>query len=127
MKKTVKPTVMEVGIIFLTSIRRPPPAIIETGHALQVSIIKNESYEKDNVVIAYVPQRAGLRIPAFAYEFTWTYPGGQSQIVQRWREQRRRSDVIEVSRRYEYRMIAVDSSNDSIAGYLITDVLSPNV
>jgi len=80
----------------------------------------------ENVIIAYVPQRSGLRIPAFAYEFTWVYPGGQSQVVERWREQRRRADVIRVSRRYEYRMIAVDASSDSIAGYLIQDTLSPN-
>lgn len=81
----------------------------------------------DNVVLAYVPQRAGLRIPAFMYEMTWVYPGGQEQVVQRWREQRRRSDIVEVSRRYEYRMIAVDATNKSIAGYLIQDTLTPNV
>lgn len=80
----------------------------------------------ENVIIAYVPSRPGLKVPAFAYEFTWTYPGGQSQVAERWREQNRKSDVIRVSRRYDYKMIAVDSSNDSIAGYLIQDTLTPN-
>lgn len=80
----------------------------------------------ENVVIAYVPQRAGLKVPAFAYEFTWVYPGGQTQVVERWRENRRKSDVIRIGRRYQYKMIAVDGSGDSIAGYLITDTLSPN-
>jgi hypothetical protein len=81
----------------------------------------------DNVIVAYVPQRAGLRVPAFMYEFTWVYPGGQTQVVERWREQRRRSDVIRVSRRYEYRLIALDGTSKSIAGYLIADTLTPNV
>lgn len=80
----------------------------------------------ENVVIAYVPQRAGLKVPAFAYEFTWVYPGGETQIVERWRENRRKSDVIRVGRRYQYKLIAVDGSGDSLAGYLIQDTLSPN-
>ena len=79
----------------------------------------------DSVVMAWVPPRAGLRIPAFAYEFNWRYPGGQVQIAERWRSNERRSDIIRVSRRYDLRMIAVDSGTDgSIAGYVIKDTLS---
>lgn len=74
----------------------------------------------DDVVLAYVPDRPGLKIPAYGYEFRW----GQ-QFVDRWREEPRASDLIRVRRRYDVKMTAVDSSNDQIAGYLIKDVISP--
>jgi hypothetical protein len=83
----------------------------------------------DDVVLAWVPPRAGLRIPAFAYEFTWAY-GGAEQVVDRWREERRKSDLIRVSRRYDLKMVGVEinpASGDfgkSITGYLIKDVLA---
>jgi hypothetical protein len=73
----------------------------------------------DDVVLAYVPPRPGLRTPAYGYEFQW-----KGQFVDRWREEKRASDVIRVRRRYDHKLIGVDGSNDSIAGYLIKDVLS---
>jgi len=72
-----------------------------------------------DVVLAWVPPRAGLKVPAFGYEFVWRYPGGQSQVVERWRSNERKSDIVRVSRRYDLKLIAVDGSGDSIAGYLI--------
>jgi hypothetical protein len=73
-----------------------------------------------DVVLAWVPPRAGLKIPAFAYEIVWRYPGGQTQVVTRWREEKRKSDLIRVSRRYTLKMIAVDAgTGGSIAGYVI--------
>jgi len=72
-----------------------------------------------DVVMAYVPPRAGLKVPAFMYEFVWTFPGGGRQITDRWREQRRTSDIIRVRRRYQHKFIAVDGSSKSFAGYLI--------
>ncbi len=72
-----------------------------------------------DVVLAWVPARAGLRLPAFAYEFNWRFPGGQVQVADRWREKRRKSDIIRVSRRYDLRFIAVDGAGLSTAGYLI--------
>lgn len=77
-----------------------------------------------DVLFAYVPARPGMKIPAFGYEFAWVYPGGQVQVVERWREQKRKSDVIRVSRRYDLRFVAVDSSDDSIAGYLIKNAIA---
>ena len=73
----------------------------------------------NDVVVAYVPGRAGLKMPAFGYEFVWGYPGAGAQQVERWREEPRKSDVIRVSRRYDHKLIATDSSSKSIAGYLI--------
>jgi hypothetical protein len=67
-----------------------------------------------DVVLAYVPARPGLKTPAYGYEFTWG-----RQTVDRWREDPRKSDLIRVSRRYDHKFTAVDSTGDSIAGYLI--------
>jgi len=73
-----------------------------------------------DVVLAWVPPRAGLKIPAFAYEINWRYPGGQAQVVTRWRVEARKSDIVRVSRRYTLKMIAVDAgTGGSIAGYVI--------
>ena len=70
----------------------------------------------NDVVMAYVPERPGLKIPAYGYEFVW-----QGQVVDRWRENPRKSDIIRCSRSYDHKMTAVDASDDQIAGYLILD------
>jgi hypothetical protein len=72
-----------------------------------------------DVVLAYVPPRAGLKIPAFGYEFQWG-----TQFVDRWREDRRASDLIRVRRRYDLKLPAqgdpgTSDAGLSIAGYLI--------
>jgi len=73
-----------------------------------------------DVVLAWVPPRAGLKTPAFAYEFVWRYPGGQSQVAERWRSNERKSDLVRVSRRYDLKFIANDDTTGlSNAGYLI--------
>lgn len=77
-----------------------------------------------DVVLAWVPPRAGLRTPAFAYEFNWRFPGGREQVVIRWRENRRESDIVRVKRRYDLKLIATDESGASIAGYLIKSAVA---
>jgi len=72
-----------------------------------------------DVVLAYVPARAGLRIPAFAYEFNWGYGGSRPQVAERWREEPRKSDIVRISRRYDLKLVALDGSSKAIAGYLI--------
>lgn len=70
-----------------------------------------------DVVMAWVPPRAGLKIPAYGYEFTW-----RNQSVDRWREEQRRSDLIRVSRSYDLKMTALGDGADAgkqIAGYVI--------
>jgi len=70
-----------------------------------------------DVVMAWVPPRPGLKIPAFGYEFTWG-----TQYVDRWREDQRRSDLIRASRRYDLKLTALGEGSDagkSIAGYVI--------
>jgi hypothetical protein len=77
-----------------------------------------------NVVMAWVPPRPGLKIPAFAYEFVWGYGGGLSQVTERWREDRRKSDLIRVSRRYDLKLTALDSNGKAIAGYCIVSAVA---
>lgn len=71
-----------------------------------------------DIVLAYVPDRPGQKVPAYGYEFVWGY-GGRPQIVDRWREEPRASDLIRVRRRYDLKLTALDSNSKSIAGYVI--------
>lgn len=84
------------------------------GQALSLGYL----WGKD-VLMAWVPARAGMKIPAFAYEYVWSFGGGQQQIVDRWREEPRASDLIRVRRRYQFKLTALDANSKSIAGYLI--------
>jgi len=90
------------------------------GNAITASYL----WGKD-VIFAWVPPRAGMRIPAFAYEFTWNYGAAVQQVVDRWREDKRKSDLIRVSRRYDLKMVGVEinpASGDfgkSVTGYVI--------
>lgn len=67
-----------------------------------------------DVVLAYVPPRAGLKIPAFGYEFQW---GGQ--FVDRWREEKRASDLLRVRRRYDLQLPAQGDAGTADAGKAI--------
>jgi hypothetical protein len=71
-----------------------------------------------DVILAYVPDRPGLKIPAFGYEFTWGLAGNKL-AVDRWREERRASDLIRNRWRYDLKLVAVDGSGLSTAGYII--------
>jgi hypothetical protein len=58
-----------------------------------------------------------LKVPAYGYEFVWG-----NQAVDRWREEKRKSDVIRVSRYYDVKLVAQGEGADagkSIAGYVI--------
>lgn len=73
-----------------------------------------------DVVVAYAPGNPGLKIPAYGYEYAWAGTGaGGPQYVDRWREDKRKSDVIRVCRYYDVKLAALDASNTSIAGYVI--------
>lgn len=99
-------------------------AVGANGNALTVGYL----WGKD-VLVAWVPPRAGMRIPAYGYEFSWTY-GGAVQPVDRWREDKRKSDLIRVQRRYDLKLVGVEinpGSGDfgkSIAGYLIKNAIA---
>lgn len=82
-----------------------------------------------DVILAYVPSRPGLRVPAFAYEFAWTY-GGRVMVTDRWREEKRKSDVIRVSRRYDLKRVGVEINPGSadfgktVVGYIIKNAIA---
>lgn len=78
-----------------------------------------------DVVLAYAPQNGGLKIPSYGYEYAWSGAGGGGpQYVDRWREDRRKSDVIRVCRYYDVKLAALDASSKSIAGYLIKSAVA---
>jgi len=78
-----------------------------------------------DVIMAWVPPRPGLKIPAFAYEFGWRgNPGGQVQYIDRWREEKRKSDLVRCCRYYDLKLVAQGDAGTgdaglAIAGYLI--------
>jgi hypothetical protein len=77
-----------------------------------------------DVLFAYVPGSPGMRIPAFGYEFTW-----HGQVVDRWREAPRKSDLIRCSRAYDLKLVAqgdagTADAGKSVAGYLIKNAIA---
>lgn len=107
----------------------PNVVVPGTGIASDASLVPGYLWGKD-IVLAYVPARPGMRVPAFAYEFVWGYGGGQNQVVDRWREERRKSDVLRVSRRYDLKLVGRENNpNDPnfgkvVAGYLIKNAVA---
>jgi hypothetical protein len=83
-----------------------------------------------DVILAWVPGRPGLRIPAFGYEFAWSgNPGGQVQYVDRWREEHRKADLVRVCRYYDLKLVAqgdgaTGDAGKAIAGYLIKNAIA---
>lgn len=79
----------------------------------------------EDVILAYVPPRAGLRTPAFAYEYTWPIQG-REQTVDRRRDDDRVGDIHRVRRRYDIKMVAKDEDTDgAIGGFLLRNVIDP--
>ena len=109
------------GMFGFTNVIIPGTGIV-TGNPGQAASL-GYLWGKD-VLMAYVPARAGLKIPAYAYEFVWGYGGARPQIVDRWREDKRASDLLRVRRRYDLKFVAVDGTGKSIAGYLIKSAIA---
>jgi hypothetical protein len=78
-----------------------------------------------DVILAYVPGRPGLKIPAYGYEFAWMFSGTGAQAVDRWREERRASDILRLRRRYDLKMTALDEDGLQVAGYLFKNAVDP--
>lgn len=91
------------------------------------AVVGSYLWGKD-VLLAWVPQRAGIKIPAFAYEFVWSF-GGLAMVTDRWREDKRASDLIRVRRRYDLKMVGLEinpASGDfgkNVTGYLIKNAI----
>jgi hypothetical protein len=97
-----------------------------TGIATSASLIPSYLWGKD-VILAWVPPRPGLRIPAFGYEFVWGYGGGRAMATDRWREEKRKSDIIRTSRRYDLKLVGRENNaNDPNNGKVVTGYLIKN-
>jgi len=77
-----------------------------------------------DVVIAYVPPRAGMKIPAYMYRFNWGFGGSRAMLTDRWRDNDRVAEMLRVRARYDHKLIAVDGSGDSTAGYVYKAAVS---
>jgi phage gp46-like protein len=99
------------------------------GVASDASLVPGYLWGKD-VIIAWVPPRAGLRTPSFAYEFVWGYGGNTPMVTDRWREEKRKSDIIRTSRRYDLKLVGTENNSASpnngkvVTGYLIKNAVA---
>ncbi len=71
-----------------------------------------------DVFIGWVPTNPGRRTPGFGYEFVWPI-NGRVQVTERRRDSDRKSDRVEVRRRYDLKIVAKDSNGKALAGYII--------
>lgn len=73
-----------------------------------------------NVYMLYVPPRPALKQVSLAYTFSWTGSPGSvaGTLVERWREARRKADMIRVQKYYDTKLVAPG------AGYRITNVIA---
>lgn len=67
-----------------------------------------------HALLCHTPARPGLKTVGLAYSFVWTAaPGSVSgRIVEVWREDRRKADVLRVEKYYDQKIVAAE------AGYL---------
>ena len=61
-----------------------------------------------NAYMLHVPPRAALKQVAAAYTFVWSGTAGSSAgvLVERWREPRRKADMIRVQKYYDHKLVA---------------------
>jgi len=65
-----------------------------------------------NAFLCYVPPRPGLKTVSFAATFQWmAAPGSLSgHVVEMWREERRKADMVRVQRYYDQKIVAAGAS-----------------
>lgn len=68
--------------------------------------------------------RPGVKTMQYGAAFRVKQQGGGTRVVERWREQKLRADFISVVDSWAIEFTARDSSNDSLAGYLIEDAVA---
>jgi hypothetical protein len=73
-----------------------------------------------DALLCHVPARAALKTVALAYTFTWTLAPGSLTgcLVESWREERRKADMIRVQKYYDQKIVAPE------AGYLWKQAVS---
>ncbi len=67
-----------------------------------------------DALLCYVPPRPAMKTVALGYTFVWTLAPGSlnGRLVESWREERRKADLIRVQKYYDQKLVA------SAAGYL---------
>lgn len=75
-----------------------------------------------DVILAYVPGRPGIKQMGTGYEFVWGYPS--DQVVDRWREDPRKSDLIRCSRRYDLKLVGQEGDGKLVTAYLIKNAIA---
>lgn len=65
-----------------------------------------------DALLCFVPPRAALKQVSLAYTFQWTGAAGSlaGHMVELWREERRKADVIRVQRYYDQKVTAADAA-----------------
>ena len=98
---------------------------ISNSAALGLTASYGYMWGKD-VILAHVPTSPARDEPAFAYEFVWRGPEGETQPVDRWYENDRKSWAVRTTRRYDLKFIAVDAvaTGKAIGGYLIKNAVA---
>lgn len=73
-----------------------------------------------DVVVAFVPDAPGRKVPAFGYEYNWNFEGS-AMPTDRWYDDDRKAWAVRTTRRYDFKFAAIDAiaTADSIGGYLI--------
>lgn len=111
------------SVLGLSRVAVPGMGISSAGMGVDASSANITYLWGDDVVLAFVPNRAGLRQMSTAYEFVWSI-GGQRQVVDRWREEPRVSDLVRVRRRYDLKLVGHEGDGLLKTAYLLKDVLS---
>lgn len=65
-----------------------------------------------NAFLCYVPKRPALKSVAFANTFAWSQAPGSiaGRLVETWRENARKSDIVRVQRYYDQKLIAPEAA-----------------
>lgn len=74
----------------------------------------------NDAILCHVPARPGLKTIALAYTFVWSLAPGSlgGHLVETWREDRRKADMIRVQKYYDQKIVA------SGAGYIWRNAIS---
>jgi hypothetical protein len=104
-------------VINISNIKVPSVGFSSAGTGVPVTTSSVGYMWGKDVIIAYVPPSAGLRQISFGYEFVWPI-GGTQQLVDRWREEQRVSDLVRVRRRYDLKLTGGETANQQLVGFL---------
>jgi hypothetical protein len=98
------------------------PEVGSNTAALGLSPTFGYLWGKD-VVLGWVPPSARPNQVAVGYEYNWRL-AGKVQVIDRWRETQRVSDLIRCRRRYDLKFVTLDGSGKNMAGYLIKNAVA---